>query len=149
MRPDVTALFLMDAPWSRILPCTGYFVLRGGNASLAFVKRWWDTDSPATNLQHNFEQSALYALLNDDSTCRSRVQVLDEWQFKIAAFDQTIFHDPRRRPDLLREVLVENGWAADDASVVSILRTVEVLRINPADEAQSISDYSTKYRVEC
>ncbi|TFJ81566.1 hypothetical protein NSK_006817 [Nannochloropsis salina CCMP1776] len=59
LRPDQDFLFLSDMPYSYMMPCSGFFVVRGGDRGRKRLETWWNTTSQ-TDRRHAYEQTALW-----------------------------------------------------------------------------------------
>lgn len=53
--------FLNDIPWSEVLPCSGFYIVRGHNTEL--FDEWYNSDLPHYNMNHPWEQKALYDII--------------------------------------------------------------------------------------
>ncbi|EWM27337.1 hypothetical protein Naga_100226g2 [Nannochloropsis gaditana] len=59
LRPDQDYLFLSNMPFSYMMPCSGVFVVRGGDRGRKRLETWWNTISQ-TDRRHAYEQTALW-----------------------------------------------------------------------------------------
>lgn len=72
-------IFLNDKPWSLVLPCSGFYIFKNNSDSKEMFKKWFETDDPKNNLNHNWEQNSLY--LNLDNFIKN-ISVIDDWMFR-------------------------------------------------------------------
>ncbi len=72
--PLASITFLNDQPWSKELPCAGFFIFTSQNKQM--FQDWWNTDLPTYDQIHPFEQQALYENLNS-----YHFNVIDDWMF--------------------------------------------------------------------
>jgi hypothetical protein len=129
---NATIIFTSDLPWSQA-PCSGYYMSRTGDAARVYTKRWWNTWYPRTDQSHAYEQNALYEFMDKQPVCRDKTLVLrDEWQFRVMEPDQLLYHEVFKNETMLRFVLRDNGWPADDASIAAVLRGVHVHEFDTA-----------------
>lgn len=138
---NATLGVLVDYPWSGA-PCTGYLFMRMGRRGMDYMKRWWETDHPPTDLGHAFEQNAMYKLLADDAACRDTTMVLPEWQFAEMSPNQLLFHSVHKNVTELRPFFGVNGWPDDDAALAAVLRGVPVTSMNMMAVSAAVFSYA-------
>ena len=63
---DTAFIFFSNAPYSQ-RPCTGGIVLNMKHALAAkLIQAWWDVDIPYNNFAHEYEQAALWKMLDEN-----------------------------------------------------------------------------------
>jgi hypothetical protein len=76
---DSNIIFLNDKPWSISLPCAGFYIYKNSNETKEMFKKWFETDDPKNNLNHNWEQNSLYLNLQEFN---SKISIIDDWMFR-------------------------------------------------------------------
>ena len=88
-----TITFLNDIPWSNKMPCSGFYIVRGNNTKI--FDDWFNSDLPHYNLNHTWEQKALYDV------------VLPKWSNDIEVINDVMFLE--KKGQFLRHIGSHEG----------------------------------------
>ena len=87
--------FMNNQPWSRNLPCSGFFIFRPTPNSLDFFKTWYQQNQDDEyNLNHPWEQHCLWNYLSKTF----QFEIIDDWMFQDQKQNQYLRHIGRGNP---------------------------------------------------
>lgn len=65
---DNEILFLVNKPYHYDKPCAGFYICKVGCYSMEFIKTWYNCNTPNTNMNHPWEQDALWSMYTNYKT---------------------------------------------------------------------------------
>lgn len=81
--------FMNNQPWSRNLPCSGFFMFRPNIRSHEFFKQWYRQEQEEKfNLHHPWEQYCLHTHLIKEWS----FEIIDDWMFQDRKQNQYLRH---------------------------------------------------------
>jgi len=131
-------LFLNNKPYGFIenndFPCAGVILVRASDMARSFVRTWYELDTPVHDLQHPWEQNALWEIYR---SFPQLIGVLDSWMFREVA-GQWLRHVPhfedresrfasefQRHPGLSEGVRANNTHMFDAMKVVAKMESTQ------------------------
>jgi hypothetical protein len=70
-------IFLSNKPWGEDLPCSGFFMVPVNDYYRDFFTSWYNVDIPNKDINHPWEQDALWKIYNN-----YKFKIVNEWSFK-------------------------------------------------------------------
>jgi hypothetical protein len=94
---DSEILFLLNKPWFYDKPCSGFFICKVGCYAMEFIKSWYSCNTPKTNMEHPWEQDALWSIYTN---------------YKTAIIDSMMFEEEERQ--FIRHVSIDTKSRLSD-----------------------------------
>jgi len=70
-------LFLNNKPWGDTMPCAGFYICKINEYVKQFVLNWYNYNIPRDDMNHAWEQNALWVIFRDYN-----IGVIDSWMFQ-------------------------------------------------------------------
>lgn len=119
--------FLMNYPWSKNLPCSGFFVVKKHAGQL--LGDWWDLDNKEYNFKHDYEQNSLHKIF---PSYKHQICVLNDYFF-IEKRNQYLRHvhsgESKERLPYFRNLF--SSIAPRDDSLESIIKRTDIVFLPP------------------